>query len=349
MPAKNIIVIGTSAGGIETLRVLLAALPIRFSASIFIVMHLSPISPSILPDILSRAGNLPVHNPHNLESIQPGVVYVAPPDQHILLEPEGYIRLTHGPKENGFRPAVDPLFRSAARAFGNQVIGIILTGGLDDGTAGLWAVKRCGGIAIVQNPEEAFAPSMPLNALKHLEVDYCLPVAEIARLLVRLTDEPATEKGSFLMPEDLEIEVNIASEQDAKDAGVLSLGDPSMFTCPECHGTLLQLKDNTILRFRCHTGHAFSINSLLAELNENIENTVWTAVRSIQESAMLMQHMAHHFNAVDQPDVATTFLQKSQEAQQQADYIKQIVIKREKVSQEKVNQEREALYPPLNR
>ena len=142
------------------------------------------------------------------------------------------------------------------------------------------------------------------------------------------------------MPEDLEIEINIAQEQDARDAGVLKLGEPSMFTCPECHGTLLQLdnKDN-ILRFRCHTGHAYSVNSLLAELNENIEDTVWSAVRSMQESAMLMQYMADHLNTTGQTDTAEVFLQKAREAERQANHIKHIVTNREKVSQEKLEEE----------
>jgi two-component system chemotaxis response regulator CheB len=341
MPEKNIIVIGTSAGGIEALNILLGALPKGFPASIFIVMHISPQSPSVLADIFSRAGHLPALNPHNFETIQPGCIYVAPPDQHMLLDAGGFIRLTHGPKENRFRPAVDPLFRSAARAFGTRVIGIVLTGGLDDGTAGLWAIKQRGGLAIVQDPAEAFAPSMPLNAKKHIKIDYCLPLLEIARLLVRLTSEPAEMQGAFIMPDDLEIEVNIAGEQDAADAGVLKLGKPSMFTCPECHGTLLQLKDSNILRFRCHTGHAYSINTLLAELNENIEAKVWGAVRSIQESVLLMQHMADHLKLSNQADTAEVFLQKAREAQQQADYIRQVVINREKVSQEKVKQEDE--------
>jgi two-component system, chemotaxis family, protein-glutamate methylesterase/glutaminase len=340
MPAKDIIVIGASAGGIEALRVLLGGLPKGFPASIFIVMHISPQSPSVLADIFTRAGHLPAFNPRNYETIQPGCVYVAPPDQHMLVDSGGTIRLTHGPKENRFRPAVDPLFRSAARAFGTRVIGIILTGGLDDGTAGLWAVKQRGGLAIVQDPADAYAPSMPLNAKKHIAVDYCLPLTEIAPLLVRLTSEPAEMQGAFTMPEDLEIEVNIAREQDAVEAGILKLGEPSMFTCPECHGTLLQLKNNkNILRFRCHTGHAFSVNSLFAELNENIEDTVWGAVRAIQESVMLMQHMADHLNKTDQTDTAEAFLQKARQAQQQADEMKQLIIKREKVSLEKLKEE----------
>ena len=201
---KRTIVIGASSGGLEVLRVLMAELPRNFAAPILIVLHSSPNSPSILGEILQRSSHLPVVTPRDGERIEKGSVYVAPPDRHMLVEP-GIIRLTRGPKENGFRPAVDPLFRSAAQVYGPATIGVILTGGLDDGAAGLWAVKQLGGTTIVQDPEQASAPSMPRTALQQFEVDYVLRVDKIAAQLVRLVHETGASTGHLEVPEDMAI------------------------------------------------------------------------------------------------------------------------------------------------
>jgi two-component system chemotaxis response regulator CheB len=168
MPKRDIIVIGTSAGGMETLIELFSRLPKKLAASIFVVCHISPYSSGVLPKVISRAGSLPAAHPTDREPIKPGQVYVAPPDHHLLIE-DSVVRVTQGPKENRFRPAVDPLFRSAAYAYGPRVIGVILTGSLDDGTAGLWAVKERGGLAVVQDPDEALFDSMPLSALNNVQ------------------------------------------------------------------------------------------------------------------------------------------------------------------------------------
>ncbi|HEX8145479.1 MAG TPA: chemotaxis protein CheB [Pyrinomonadaceae bacterium] len=178
MPTEQIICIGASSGGIETLRTLVTGLPADFSASIIVVLHTSAESPGILGAILDRSGPLPAANAVNREHIQPGRIYVAPPDYHTLVEP-GTIRLMRGPKENRFRPAIDPLFRSAASVYGPMAVGVILSGNLDDGTAGLRAIKQLGGTTIVQDPEDALFSSMPRSALEHVRVDYCLPVAEM--------------------------------------------------------------------------------------------------------------------------------------------------------------------------
>ena len=231
---KDIVVVGASAGGIEAVRGLIGRLPADFPASLFIVVHTSPEAPSMLADILDRSGRLPAVTPDDGERIRPGTVYVAPPDRHLLVEPNR-VRVTRGPKENRFRPAIDPLFRSAAQTYGPRVVGVILSGYLDDGTAGLWTVKQLGGTAIVQDPAGALVPYMPINAMTHVEVDYSLPVEEIAPLLVRLTTEAAKEEGAYQVPKEVEIEVNIAKEQKALDAGVLQLG--SLRTMPAPNAT----------------------------------------------------------------------------------------------------------------
>jgi two-component system chemotaxis response regulator CheB len=335
VPTKDIIVIGASAGGIEALRTIAGGLPKDLPASVFVVIHTSPQSPGVLADILDRAGALPATNAADGERIQPGKIYVAPPDQHLIIEPNR-IRLTRGPKENRFRPAVDPLFRSAAQVYGPRVIGVILTGNLDDGTAGLWAVKQLGGTTAVQDPREAIAPSMPRSAMRYARVDHCLPLAEIAPLLVRLTNTPAEEKGAYEVPEGMEIEVRIAKEDTALDAGVLKLGEPSNYACPECHGVLLQLNEEKRIRFRCHTGHAYSVDSLLAEITGGVEDSLWSAIRSIEESVLLLRHMAEHLAESENGDTAERYLAQAQQAQRRADLVRQSVMKQEQLSEAKL-------------
>jgi two-component system chemotaxis response regulator CheB len=321
---RDIIVIGTSAGGVEALSEIVAGLPGDFPASVFVVLHTSPQSPSVLADILDRAGPLPARYAVDRERIKPGRVYVAPADWHLVVEPTR-VRLTRGPKENRFRPAVDPLFRSAAQAYGPRVVGVILTGGLNDGTSGLLAVKQLGGTAIVQDPREAFIPSMPQSALGHVEVDYCLPLREIAPRLVRLANSQADEgEGVREVPEKLEIEVKIAKADHAAEAGVLKLGDPSLYACPDCHGVLLRVDDAALLRFRCHTGHAYTLEALLSVMDEKIEDALWNAVRAIEERVMLTRHAADHARDGGDGDGSETRLRgRAEAAQRRADLIRQ--------------------------
>jgi two-component system chemotaxis response regulator CheB len=206
---------------------------------------------------------------------------------------------------------------------------------LDDGTSGLWAVKRLGGVAVVQDPAEAFMPSMPQSALEQVEVDYTLPLAEIAPLLSRLARTSVAEQGGYAVPDELNIEVKIAMEDNAREAGIAKLGSPSIFTCPECHGTLLQLKENGRTRYRCHTGHAYSADSLLSEVTESVEETMWSAIRVIDESAMLMRHMAEHVRESDAP-AAARFMEKAQDAERRSQLVRRAVFDHENLSEEKV-------------
>lgn len=321
---KDIIVIGASAGGLEALRLLVAALPADLAASVFVVLHTSADSPGLLPGILERAGVLPAAAASDGERTRPGRIYVAPPDHHLVVEP-GVVRVTRGPKENRFRPAIDPLFRSAAQTYGPRVVGVVLTGYLDDGTAGLWTVKQLGGTAVVQDPADALVASMPLSALQHVNVDYCVPLSEVAPLLARLAGEEAGE-GGFEMPEETEIEVSIAKAEQALAAGVLRLGDPSNYACPECHGVLLQLREESRIRFRCHTGHAYSLESLVAEIDEGIEESLWSAVRSIEEKVLLMRQLAEHIGEGGGAQAATKFRELAQAAQRRADLVRRAVM-----------------------
>ncbi|HJZ75696.1 MAG TPA: chemotaxis protein CheB [Vicinamibacterales bacterium] len=329
---KYLVVIGASAGGIEALRAIVAAIDADFAAPICVVMHSAPEAPSVLDAILSRAGTLPATNAINGERLQPGHVYVAPPDFHLVVEP-GVLRVTKGPRENRFRPAIDPLFRSAAQVYGPAAIGVILTGSLDDGTDGLWAIKQLGGCAIVQDPLEALFPSMPQHAIDHVNVDYILPLAEIAPLLARLTSVPVEPVPSARVPHILQVEVKIAMEENPIDAGLERIGTPSNFSCPECHGVLLELKEGTRTKFRCHTGHAYSIASLLAAVGEGIEDSLWTAVRALEEGHLLMTRMAEHFKVSHDSAAAEELVDRANEARRQADAVRQVVMEREPLSE----------------
>jgi two-component system, chemotaxis family, protein-glutamate methylesterase/glutaminase len=293
---RDIVVVGASAGGLEALKLLLAGLPVDFPAAMLIVWHIAPQSINLLPGLLGKEGRLPVAPARDGGVIKPGHVYVAIPNRHLLITADGRMRVAYGPKENRFRPAVDALFRSAAQAFGPRVIGVVLTGMLDDGTAGLWAVKDRGGLAVVQDPTEAAYPSMPQTAAEYVSVDAMVPMAEMAATLVELTARPLPAKAVKAPSPALELENKIAHNRDALSEGILEAGELSAFTCPECQGSLVQLHGGGIPRFRCHTGHAFSIHSLLAEASDRAEQRLWTAARALEENGLMMRHLAEHLS-----------------------------------------------------
>jgi two-component system chemotaxis response regulator CheB len=209
MPVKRVVVVGASSGGLEAMRAMVAAFPPGLPAAVCVVLHTAPESPGILAGILTRSGPLPASKAGSGERLQPGRIYVAPPDHHLMVEPDALL-ITRGPKENRFRPAIDPLFRSAAQVYGPAAIGIILTGNLDDGAAGLWAVKRMGGTAIVQDPQEALFPSMPQSAIRHVHVDYVVPLAKIAPLVTDLVTAPVSQWPASAAPPHLDVESAIA-------------------------------------------------------------------------------------------------------------------------------------------
>ena len=341
MAKRDIIVIGASAGGYEALKILVSGLPADLPASVFVVWHMAPeIRESVLPYALQKAGNLPAKQAVDGEAIKAGQIYVAPPDFHLLLETDR-IRVTRGPKENRFRPAVDPLFRSAAYNFGSRVVGIVLSGALDDGTAGLWTIKYRGGKAIVQDPLDAEFPSMPKSAMREVKVDFCAPVEKIAGILARLVNESAGENIQIDMNENekVKIEIGIAAEDGAYERGVFNLGDLSPFTCPDCHGVLLKLKDGKLVRFRCHTGHAFSADSLLTTLTENVEDSIWNAVRVMEENMMLLKHFGNHLAETGQKELSESYFIKAQEAENRIDVMRQVAMQHEKLNTEKILQE----------
>lgn len=337
MPGHDIIVIGTSAGGVEALMKLAAALPAELDAAVFVVIHIPPYSTSALPRILDRCGPLPAEHARAGERIQRGRIYIAPPDRHLLLRGHR-IELSRGPSENGTRPAVDPLFRSAATYYGPRVIGVVLSGTLDDGTAGLLAIKRLGGIAVAQDPQEALYPGMPRSAVEHVAVDYVRPVAEMGPLLAELAALPAREtreEGVGVMSEETHnvngADDGIETEIDEFNVEAMQTtaehGPPSAFTCPECNGSLWEIHDGELIRYRCRVGHAYSPDTLLAEQSQALEAALWQAYRALKESAALSHRLADRARQRGHAMSLDRFARQADEAEQRAAVVRRALLR----------------------
>lgn len=322
MANRDIIVIGASRGGVEALRRLASLLPSNLDAAVMVVLHIAPTSPGMLPNMLNEAGPLRAAAAVEGEALEPGRIYVCVPDRHLMIE-SGRIRLSRGPKESHARPSVDVLFRSAALHAGPRVIGIVLTGQLDDGSAGLWAIKDRGGVAMVQAPQEAPFPSMPQNAIRQVSVDYTLPIADMPQILDRLTREALPEAGKAAMADDkLAIETRIALADDALKIGVRTLGTASFHTCPECHGSVVRIQDGPITRFRCHTGHGFTQAALEADGLDQIEKTLYGALAQLEEYEALLVDL----QAAAQPDQAQRLRLRIQEIRGFVERLRSVIL-----------------------
>src|SRR4051812_16376875 len=340
MVTKDIVVVGASAGGMQALERLVAGLPADLPAAVFVVWHLSPGVRSVLPQVLNRAGPLRAEFPADGDPVKPGRIYVAPNDQHLLLE-RGYIRVTKGPKENRFRPAVDPLFRSAAYIYGPRTIGVVLSGALDDGTAGLWAIKLRGGTAVVQDPEDAQHRSMPLNALDNVDADHKLPVAGIGPLLARLAREDAPPEPLIANEERarMQAEVAIARERDSRAEDILQYGELSPFTCPECHGVLSLFRDGSITRFRCHTGHAVSSATLLEANTEQVERRLMDAMRALDETIMLLNRLGEEYARQGNSAAAEQAFNRARDAYERSRPIREAALNNDEFSTEALREQ----------
>lgn len=332
MATHDTIVIGASAGGVQALSKLVADLPRGLPATVFIVLHVPANSPSLLPGILARGAQLPVAHAEDTQPIERGKIYVAPPDHHLLIENE-YIRLVRGPKENLHRPSIDALFRSAARWAGPRVIGVVLSGARDDGKVGMRSIKERGGIAIVQDPSEALFPSMPLSVMQEINVDYSIPLVEIAPLLNQLSHKTAEDEGRYPVSDRIEIEARIAEQEMESSellASVEKIGNVSKLTCPDCHGALWEIDDDNMLRYRCHVGHAYSAESLSEGQSDMLEVALWSAVRALEEQMVLARRIVERARKANRLRAAITFERRAQEAEEHSSVIRQLLLSSEK-------------------
>jgi two-component system chemotaxis response regulator CheB len=309
MAHHDLVAIGASSGGVEVLIRIIAGLPEDFPAAVFVVLHVRPDAPSQLPAILNRSGRLPAAHAVDNEPVRRGRVYVAPPGMQTYVH-HGRISVRRGPHENTYRPAIDPLFRTAAHYYGPRVVGVVLTGALDDGSAGLAMVKQAGGIAIVQDPREASFPDMPANALRATEPDFILKSTEIAPALVGLA---SNEFQAHLIPHEVALETVEEAADPAEAFRSDQIGRPSHFVCPDCSGTLYEIDDGRSVRFRCRVGHAYSEDSMLQSVDRSVERALWIALRSLEERSALMIKLADLARRRGYESLAQVYEQKSQQ------------------------------------
>jgi two-component system chemotaxis response regulator CheB len=324
MEGHDIIVVGASAGGVETLSRLVMQFPRDLAATVFVVQHVVATAAGHLARILNRAGPLPATLAQDGASFEPAHIYVAPPDHHLLIKP-GSLHVMRGIRENRVRPAIDPLFRSAAVTYGARVVGVVLTGLQSDGTAGLLAIKRCGGMAVVQDPNDALYPDMPLNALEHVDVDYCLPVSKMGAVLYRLTQEASL--ATVPIPDDLRVEVDITEHPSHSNNRVKELGELAPLICPDCGGPLWELRHDKLVRYRCRVGHAFTAESLLEGQSEVLEQALWAAVHTMEERARILTSLISGRRERGQTQLAELYEARVTELEAHIQQLRQMLMK----------------------
>jgi two-component system chemotaxis response regulator CheB len=327
MPRRDIVVIGASAGGVDALSKLVSELPEKLPAALFVVLHIPAHSPSFLTEILQSKTRLSVIQARDELPIEMGKIYVASPDKHLLVHRDR-MRVVRGPRENRHRPAIDPLFRSAATAYGSRVIGVLLSGLLDDGSAGFNSIKKAGGFLIVQDLEEALYSEMPAHAASLVDVDSMLPLSGIAQEIVRLSTQEIP-MGEVLRMERDDIETKLVEFDKNAITNENRKGEPSVYACPDCKGVLWEIKEDELIRYRCRSGHGFSAESLAIQQGEVIENALWTALTTLEERASFLRKMASgarknaHF-------LNTKYYEKRiKEAEENAEVLRKILIKSE--------------------
>lgn len=310
---RDIIVIGASAGGVEALTGLAGVLP-KLNASIFVVVHTGPAGPGMLARVLEHRGKWPAELAEDNAPYEPGRIYVAPPGRHLTLDCDR-MRLIRGPLENRHRPSIDALFRSAAASLGARVIGIVMTGYLDDGTAGAIAIKRRGGIVIAQDPEDALVPSMPESVIANTDVDYVMPIDQMAVRLAEIVRQPLT-------PEEQKAAEDAMSQ---KSETIDPTGSPSAYTCPECNGTLWEVQDDGLLRFACRVGHTFSADSMMEDQSESAERALWAALRALEERTDLAGRMAKRARERGHTLAAQRYVEVAESAAHDAEVLRNLL------------------------
>lgn len=319
--AHRVVLLGASAGGVEAISTVVSGLPPGLRAAVLVVLHVPAWGTSVLPSILRRCGPLPADHAVDGEPLLNGRIYVAPPDKHLVVE-DGRVRLTAGPKENGVRPAVDTLFRSAAHSHGSDAIAVVLSGTLDDGTAGLLSVGAHGGVTAAQDPAEAAFPSMPESAIRFAKPAYVATALEIAGYVAELVDDDPEEDG----PADEGQESPMAPDVGQHAAAADQEGVPSELNCPECRGTLWERVDGDLLRFRCRVGHAYSPESLFSHQLESLEGALWAAVVALQERGDLATRLSQRMGSRGMHESAGRYARQAEDARHRADQVRVAIL-----------------------
>jgi two-component system, chemotaxis family, protein-glutamate methylesterase/glutaminase len=319
---RDVIVIGCSAGGVEALPRILQQLPTDLKAAVIIVQHMAATNPLYLVGILERTSRLPVQWAEQGDRIEHGRAIVAPPDAHLLLS-EGHVQLTKGARENHARPSIDKLFRSAAAAYGSRVIGILLTGMLDDGVAGLRAIRDAGGVVIVQEPASAAFPELPSRALLAITPDRVLPIDAIGGAIASLVGEPVKVATT---PPHLALEAEIDREGSVSPEKMSTLGPQTTLLCPECRGPMWQAGDEEFRRFRCYLGHATTARQLLIESADEVESALWSAVRALNDRATTLETLATDAKRIGDGQAEETYAGRARQVRHQAELARKFML-----------------------
>lgn len=310
-----VVALGASAGGVGALSTLVRGLPGDLGAAVLVVLHVAPAGPSVLPAILQRAGALPARHARDGEKLQPARIYVAPPDHHLEVE-DGQLLVSRSPRENGVRPSVDTLFRSVARERRGNAVAVVLSGTLDDGTSGLLAVRQAGGRTVVQDPEDADFPGMPRSALRFGAPEFVAPLEDLSKLIARLVAE--LPGPSIVPPEEVEVKQEELS-------GEVDKGPPSMFTCPECGGTLFEKEIDGLLQFRCRVGHGYTAETLLTAQDPHLESALYAAIVALEERSDLSRRMARRMEQMGRSASGARYWRQAEETERQASLIRDAV------------------------
>jgi len=322
MLRRDIVVIGGSAGAIKALQQMVARLPGDLAAGLLVTTHLGPSTPDRLADILARIGTLPAVRAADGMQIGPGQICTAIPDRHLLIGQHDRVRLSRGPRQNRVRPAVDTLFRSAARWCGPRVIGVVLSGGLDDGAAGLAAIVEAGGVALVQQPEEAGFGGMPRAALQAVPDAVVLPAAQLARVVTDLVGKPV-EAPSAWPTAALIWETDVVQHASSAAGAV---GQPAGLGCPECSGGMNAISTGNAIHYVCHAGHSYSPQSFLDAREDGVEAALWTALSAMQEKAMVLQDMASRAERVGDEEGRRRRLEAADQVRRASDLLREHIV-----------------------
>lgn len=329
MANRDIVAIGTSAGGVAALQYLVERLPPDFPACVLVTIHLSNRIRSVLDEILSRAGPLPVAFAADGNSLRKGHIFIAPADRHLLVEGDRML-LGAGPRENNSRPAIDPMLRSVAVCCGPRAVGVVLTGTLGDGASGLWAISRCGGMSVVQHPDDAAFPEMPENALRMMEPDHVVRLKDMARLLQSLVHEPAGEPVAI--PEQIRFEVEIARTGRGDMDEMDRFGRRSVLACPDCHGVMWEIGEGDLIRYRCHIGHTYTADLMSVAVDENLRRALGSALRALEEKVALARKLQQQATDRGHHLVQDTWAERVREYEQELAVVRDAVLRMEAVA-----------------
>jgi two-component system chemotaxis response regulator CheB len=338
----DLIAIGTSAGGVEALLELVKHLPPDLPATLLVTIHIPAEVRSELDRLLSHAGKLPAHFARDGERRRLGTIYIAPPDRHLLVDGDR-LRLGTGPRENNVRPAIDPMLRSVAVCCGSRAVGVVLTGTLGDGASGLWAIEQCGGLTVVQDPEDAAFADMPLNALNMVTPDRVVSLKGLPALVTELVREPAGPERP--VPDNIAFEVQIASGENASMNDMDHIGRRSVLTCPDCHGIMWEIDEGDLVRYRCHVGHAYSAELMNVAIDENLRRALASSLRALEERLALTRNLQHQAEQRQHRLVAANWAKRADEAQRELDVIRNALRRIDQIKSQAVAVSPESVPP----